>query len=236
MLYLTPEEAQLVGGRAARTPPSAVVGFGLDPATPVPAGREILARRGVPEDFVLYVGRVDPNKGCETLFRYFQRHLDQGGRPVRLVLAGRPAMEIPDHPHITGLGFVSAVERDALLAHARLLFMPSPFESLSIVLLEAWNQGRPALVNGHCQVLKGQTLRANGGLYYLSFPEFTRALDLLLAHPEVADRLGQQGRRYVESHYRWPGVMAEIESFLAGLASGASEDVPSPAERRAVPQ
>jgi glycosyltransferase involved in cell wall biosynthesis len=230
MLYLTPEEAELVANRAAQAPPSAVVGFGLDPAASDPAARETLARRGVPEEFALYVGRVDPNKGCETLFRYFQKHLEQGGRPVQLVLAGRPAMEIPDHPRITSLGFVSTEERDALLARARVLFMPSPFESLSIVLLEAWNQGRPALVNGHCQVLKGQTLRANGGLYYLSFPEFTRALDLLLEHPTVADRLGHQGRLYVESRYRWPRVMAEIESFLTALASGTADELPSPAE------
>ena len=53
--------------------------------------------------------------------------------------------------------------RETLLAKARLLVVPSPFESLSMVLLEAWNQGLPALVNGRCRVLKGQVLRADGG-------------------------------------------------------------------------
>ena len=40
-------------------------------------------------------------------------------------------------------------------AGASALVVPSPYESLSIVLLEAWNRGVPALVNAHCAVLQG---------------------------------------------------------------------------------
>ena len=61
------------------------------------------------------------------------------------------------------LGFVDDPVREALLASASLLVVPSRFESLSLVLLEGWNHGLAALVNGHCSVLKGQALRANGG-------------------------------------------------------------------------
>ncbi len=52
------------------------------------------------------------------------------------------------------------------MAHspASVLLVPSPFESLSLVLLEAWNHAVPALVNGRCSVLKGQARRANGAL------------------------------------------------------------------------
>src|SRR4026208_1244865 len=53
--------------------------------------------------------------------------------------------------------------------------MPSPFESLSMVLLAAWNHGLPALVNARCKVLRGQVERANGGLYYANTTELSAA-------------------------------------------------------------
>ena len=85
--------------------------------------------------------------------------------------------------------------REALLTQARALIMPSPFESLSMVLLEAWNHGLPALVNARCKVLRGQVERADGGLYYGNAIEFIAALDYLLDHPDAARQLGQQGLR-----------------------------------------
>ena len=66
-------------------------------------------------------------------------------------------------------------------------------------------------------VLKGQTLRADGGLYFHNFDEFSRELSYLLDHADIAQQLGRQGRAYVERHYRWPGVMKTIEDFLASL-------------------
>ena len=59
-------------------------------------------------------------------------------------------MEIASHPLIRPLGFVDEPVREALLSAARALIMPSPYESLSMVLLEAWNHGIPALVCRAC--------------------------------------------------------------------------------------
>ena len=93
--------------------------------------------------------------------------------------------------------------------------MPSRFESLSLVLLEGWNHGVTALVNGHCSVLKGQARRADGALYYHNYDEFARALEYLLAHPDIARQLGRQGLDYVNREYRWPHVVAQIDELLA---------------------
>ena len=76
--------------------------------------------------------------------------------------------------------------RDALLTHARALVMPSPFESLSLVVLEAWNHGTPVIVNARCDVLLGQVRRANGGLYYRNSEEFAGAVRRLAAEPALA--------------------------------------------------
>lgn len=215
-IFLTPEEQTLIERRmTGALPPSVVVGSGLEPAGPHPLVR--LESHGITKPFALYLGRVDPNKGCEALMQHFIRFKAEHDRAVQLVMAGPVNMPIPEHPALRALGFVDDSVREALLASASLLVVPSRFESLSLVLLEGWNHGLPALVNGHCSVLKGQALRANGALYYHNYDEFVRALDYLLSNRDVAVELGHQGREYVDREYRWPHVVGKIEGLLARL-------------------
>jgi glycosyltransferase involved in cell wall biosynthesis len=226
-LFLTPEEASLVSTRAGRTlSPSAVIGIGLDPDTPADPA-PVLARHGIPPDYVLYLGRVDRNKGCETLLDYFRDFASAADAPP-LILAGPTTMRVPAHPKIRALGYVPAELRDALLRGAHVLIVPSPYESLSIVLLEAWNHGVPALVNARCRVLAGQVRRADGGLYFRSGREFTEALTRLLANGAERASLGRNGRAYVEREYRWPTVLGRIEAVLAEVTRGATRALPSP--------
>jgi glycosyltransferase involved in cell wall biosynthesis len=215
-LFLTPEEAALVSTRAGRLlEPSAIIGTGLEPAQPVPS-RDALRALNLPDDYILYLGRVDRNKGCDTLLEYFQEYA-AATPDATLVLAGPVKLRIPEHASIRSLGYVSNDLRTALLAHARLLVVPSPYESLSIVLLEAWNHGVPALVNARCKVLEGQVRRANGGLHYRSFSEFSEALDYLRSHPHERRVLGEQGLAYVEREYRWDTVLPRIEALLTKI-------------------
>jgi glycosyltransferase involved in cell wall biosynthesis len=221
-LFLTPEEETLVEACAGRRLlPSSIVGTGLEPAQAPAAGA--LERLGITTPFVLFLGRVDPNKGCGTLLRYFLRHQAATASPVPLVLAGPVNMPIPQHPLVRALGYVDEETREALLWHASLLVMPSRFESLSLVLLEAWNHRRPALVNGHCSVLKGQALRSNGALYYRNYEEFAYTLDYLLAHRDAADTLGEQGLAYIDREYRWPQVTERIEGLLQAVGRSGGE-------------
>jgi glycosyltransferase involved in cell wall biosynthesis len=213
-LFMTPEEEVLVADRAGRTPrPSQTIGIGIDPAQPIAGSRALLDKHGIPSEYVLYLGRVDRNKGCGTLFDYFQDYAAHDSGPS-LVLAGPAKMQIPAHPRITALGYVSDELRTALLSHALALLVPSPYESLSIVLLEAWNFGVPAVVNAFCKVLRGQVRRANGGVYYRSSREFTEALRYLRAHSQERTALGQSGLAFVEREYRWPTVIARVEALL----------------------
>jgi len=217
-IFLTPEEQTLIERRmTGPMPPSVVVGSGLEPPAPTPLVR--LDALGVTKPFALYLGRVDPNKGCEALVQQFVRFKAEHETPVQLVMAGPVNMPLPEHRAIKALGFVDAPVREALLASASLLVVPSRFESLSLALLEGWNHGLTALVNGHCSVLKGQALRADGALYYHNYDEFARALEYLLSHRDVAVALGRQGQHYVEREYRWPHVMQKIEDLLARVGA-----------------
>ena len=210
-LFLTPEEQTLVAQHTSQPlAPSAVIGIGLDP----PRQRPPRTIASVSQPYVLYLGRIDPNKGCETLLRYFLKRQETAGGREQLVMAGPANMPIPDHRSIVRLGYIEEEARDTLLANAAALIVPSPYESLSIVLLEAWNHGVAALVNGRCSVLKGQALRSDGALYYHNYDEFARGLDRLLGSADFARQLGQQGLAYVEREYRWPQVMAKVERLL----------------------
>lgn len=222
-LFLTPEEETLVATRAgAALEPRAIIGAGLDPVADRP-GRAALDTLGIPENFVLYLGRIDQNKGCPTLFEYFSNHVRDGGADTTLVLAGPATLPVPEHPRIRSLGFVEPDVRDALLAHARALIVPSPYESLSMVLLEGWNHGVPALVNRNCDVLQGQVRRANGGFHYRSGREFSASLTRLLTRQDEARVIGRQGRDYVEQEYRWPVVMERVERLLQEAAAKAAQ-------------
>jgi glycosyltransferase involved in cell wall biosynthesis len=192
--------------------------MGLDPEPASADSAAVLSPLGLPDRFILALGRVDRNKGSHTLLDYFEEYA-RGGGDVSLVLAGPSTLRIPPHPLIRPLGYVSDDVRSALLARARALVVPSPYESLSIALLEGWNHGVPAIVNGRCRVLEGQVRRANGGLYYRTAREFVAALDFLLSHESERDRLGRQGRAYVDREYRWPTVLQRVEALLAKVAA-----------------
>lgn len=209
-IFNSPEEERLVRRLFHnRHIPGVVLGVGID--TPVPPPIPTLG-----EPYLLYLGRIDESKGCRELFAYFLRYKAESGDPVKLVLIGGATMPVPRRPDILALGFMQE-QRFAWLRDAEVLIMPSPYESLSLVTLEAWALGRPVLLNGQADVLKGQAHRSHGGLVYHSAEEFVEALRLLRTEPKLARRLGEQGRRYVETTYRWSKIVAQYIAFLRSI-------------------
>jgi glycosyltransferase involved in cell wall biosynthesis len=85
------ERAALTALSSNEHVPGVVVGVGSNvPAQVAPAR----ARRqfDLRNPFVVYVGRIDANKGCAELFDYFLRYLERSGRDLDLVLIGNPVM------------------------------------------------------------------------------------------------------------------------------------------------
>jgi hypothetical protein len=173
------------------------------------------------ERFAIYVGRIDENKGCRELFDYFEHYSAALVDSLHLVLIGTPVIPIPTHPRIRHLGFVEDQDKFDAIAASELLIMPSYFESLSMVALEAWALGRPVLANAKCDVLQGQCLRSNAGLFYASFQEFFETLRTIDTSPALASALGHNGRAYFERHYSWPVIERKYVDMLDQLSKGA---------------
>ncbi len=185
--------------------PGVVVGVGSD--VPSRANPDRFRQKfGIDAPYAIYVGRIDENKGCNDLFDHFRRYAAGASRRLTLVLTGNAVMEIPDHPRIVHLGFLGDEDKFDAVAGAEALIMPSYLESLSMVALEAWALGRPVLANGRCDVLRGQCIRSNAGLYYENFEEFVETLRALETNRGLNAALGRNGRAYFMRHYAWPVI------------------------------
>lgn len=229
VVYNSVEEKELINQISQNENiPSDIVGVGteLPPETDATSFRQ---KFNIPGRFILYIGRIDENKGCHQLFNYFLRFLeDTGEEDLQLLLVGSSVIEIPKHPQIRHLGYLSDQDKFDALAAAELLVMPSFYESLSMVLLEAWAMGKPALANGKCDVLRGQCLRSNAGLFYTSYEEFQMALELLLKNPSVSKALGKNGRIFYQQNYSWDIIEKKYINLINQLETRRRREAPKP--------
>jgi glycosyltransferase involved in cell wall biosynthesis len=223
-MYNSPEERRMIHAAANNHEvPGVVVGIGSE----IPPRAELQADRfrqkyGITGRFALYVGRIDQNKGCKELFTYFLQALPALPKGLGLVLIGKEILPIPDHPRIRHLGFLNDADKFDALAGADLLIMPSYYESLSMVALEAWALGKPVLANGKCEVLRGQCIRSRAGLYYENQAEFVETLRAIADSRTLNTALGINGRLFFDRHYAWPVIERTYLDMLARLAEEPS--------------
>jgi glycosyltransferase involved in cell wall biosynthesis len=233
IVFNTPEERDLIERVTGNADlPGEVVGTGIDRPAAVPLD-EVAPRLDLLGDYLVYVGRIEPEKGCAVMIDHFLRWQRETRATTTLALFGRSTMSFSENAHVRLMGVVPDGEKLAAIARSRALVMPSRHESLSMVVLEAWMMERPVLVNGDCEVLRGQVLRANGGLYYRRYEEFAAAMDLLVSEPGLADRLGRQGHAYFRECYSWERVMEKYERLLERAASPPGPGRAGPGEESA---
>ena len=170
--------------------------------------------------FLLYGGRIDPGKGCEELLEYFQAFLHEGG-DASLMLMGVKLMPLPDDPRVRFAGLLSDQERLHALQAATVVVVPSPYESLSLLALEAFAVGTPVLANARAEVLVDHCRQSNAGLFYADRWEFADALKLLLKDAPLRESMGENGRAYVEKNYRWDVIISKYERMFTRLRGGS---------------
>ncbi|WP_246048770.1 glycosyltransferase family 4 protein [Leptospira sarikeiensis] len=153
----------------------------------------------------LYVGRIDEGKGVLEMAQFFSDWQRKSSRNDKLILAGRGDIKLMQKllkfPHVSSLGFVSEEEKNELLKSSDILINPSPMESFSIIIMEAWTRGKAILVNGRSDVLKGHCIRSNGGLFYSDLDSFCAVAEYLVNHSKEREEMGSNGKRYVQANF-----------------------------------
>ncbi len=213
--FIRRELVQDYGAEPARTD---VVPCGVNPSlfsaeVNLPAFRSVFAREG--ERVILYVGRLDPEKGVEVLLRAFADLLGRRSS-LRLVVAGqgqrRQALadlveELSLEEHVTFLGYVAHPALAALYQSAAVVTVPSLYEPFGLVALEAMVCCRPLAssdAGGLAEIVEdGKTgLRVPAG----DVGALAQALESLLDGSDFAGRLAEAGRNYVIANYSWDRV------------------------------
>ncbi len=183
---------------------------------------------------LLYVGRIEPLKGLDTLFHavawLMVRRPEWRGRTELIVVGGGTApgtegwteemARLRHLRHRLGLSdviiFLGAQDQETLpyfYAAADAVVMPSHYESFGLVALEAMACGTPVVasrVGGlTCTVVDGVT----GFLVQPKSPEaLADRLERLLANPALRQRLGQNGIRRARQ-FGWPAVADRVEAL-----------------------
>jgi glycosyltransferase involved in cell wall biosynthesis len=160
------------------------------------------------ENVFSYIGRIDENKGVKELMAFYMR----GGFSSKLVLAGQKHLKIDSK--IEYLGVLTDEEKFNLINRSLFVVIPSRFESLSLVLLEAFACRKPVLVNGDCEVLKEHVIKSNAGLCFHDFESFLESVLWMEKNPEKLKVMGENGYKYFIENYSESVVVNKIENFL----------------------
>ncbi|MCI0684315.1 MAG: glycosyltransferase [Gemmataceae bacterium] len=204
LLYHSPEERNFAERQLGLNHPRSVelgtvipAACGLALAAPPPNAKPQAAA----ERYVVYCGRYSEQKNLPLLLEYAERYQCERPGRWRFVFVGQGEVRIPRAAWATDRGRLDEEAKRRVLAHAAAAVQLSRQESLSLVVLEAWAHGTPALVHEDCAVLRGQLARSGGGRAIRDYDGFAQALDDLWERPDDWRALGENGRRYVADRY-----------------------------------
>lgn len=213
-VFLTDEEKDLVHAKfpSVAEKPYDIMGVGVD--VPEVIDAKAFKEKYKLDNYIIYVGRIDQGKDCPRMFDYFIEYKKRNPGDLKLVLMGKAVVEVPQHPDIISLGFVSEEDKFNGIKGAKALILPSKFESLSISVLEAMTLSVPVVVNGRCDVLKGHCVKSNGGLYYMKYFEFEGCLNYLLSHEEEYQLMCKNAKTYIENYFEWDVIMDKFDKII----------------------
>ena len=163
--------------------------------------------------YIIYIGRIDEGKGILDLINYFKSWKINNNSEVKLILAGIGMNKYNSEIDIIFTGFINEKEKQFLIQNSILVINPSPMESFSIVVMEAWMNEKAVLVNSKSETLKNHCLRSNAGLYFNDSESFEKCLNFILSNTPLLQKMGTNGKRYVEINYS-PDIILEKFNHL----------------------
>jgi glycogen synthase len=179
--------------------------------------RDVLARRGVREPYVLFVGRITDQKGIFHLLEAAPS-LPAGVQVVLCASApDTPEIEarlrraLPEHPNVVWIGEMIPVDEVVqLYSHAAVFVCPSVYEPFGLINLEAMACETPVVASGVGGILEVVEDGKTGLLVEPGRPDvLAGGIRTLLADPARSRAMGRAGRQRVEAHFSWASVAAQ---------------------------
>jgi glycosyltransferase involved in cell wall biosynthesis len=216
------EEADVVSrlgaGSRVITVPNGVDRIDTPPPGAIAAFRGRLGI-GAGDFVVLFLGRLHPKKGLDTLVEAFRLVAGQH-ESARLVLAGsgetayvqrlkESVCDLEAGRRVVFCGFLDGEDRRLALTAADAFALTSHSENFGLAVAEAMAAARPVVVSRTCPWPQIDEWRA--GLWVDNAPaDVASALDMLASNPAAAREMGENGRRAVRQHLGWEAVAGQM--------------------------
>ena len=195
-------------------------GTNLLPARPA---RKILQLGLTPGKYVLFVGRLVPEKGVHFLCEAFS----QIDTDLKLALVGGTAASEDYVNLIRGyqsdrirlLDYVYGEGLEELWSNAYLVVQPSTMEGLSIALLEALSYGRCVLLS---DIPENLEVAEECSVPFKSrdVEDLRGKLEMLLRDPALVKSFESRAREHIRQHYSWDRVAKNTETVYLDLLGG----------------
>lgn len=190
------------------------------------AARDIASEYGLhKDDYILFLGRIVPEKGVHYLIEAFRR-LDTD---KKLVIAGGSSdsaeyyeqikqMAAKD-PRIILTGFVQGRMLQELYSNAYIYVLPSDLEGMPMSLLEAMSYGNCCLTSdiAECTEVVGDKAVS---FAHGSVDALYAALQDLIQHPQKVQEYKDQAADFVTGTYNWDAVVDQALTLYAGEKGG----------------
>jgi glycosyltransferase involved in cell wall biosynthesis len=175
--------------------------LGINPEfKPLPSDdiKAALAKYDLPDEYILFIGTVEPRKNLPNLFRAYDILREKYPDIPRLVLGGQPgwrverATENLDESVVTWIKGVPAEHLPALYAGAMMLVLPSFHEGFGMPAVEAMACGTPVVVTNRGSVPE---VVGNAGIFIEpdSVESIVSGIEKLLNDSTLRDELRQKG-------------------------------------------
>jgi len=234
LLYQVPRE------KIAIIPPG--VDIGRFYPIPVDEAKEVIGQGKCPR-LLLFVGRIEPLKGIDTLIRalaILRRNgvMDHecyslaiiGGEPdappedmtAEMIRLKTLCHELDLDDLVVFLGKRAQETLPYYYSAAEILIMPSHYESFGMVALEAMACGTPVVASQ----LGGLPFLVQDGITGFVVPGgddeiLARTLEKLIKDPELREKLGKQAAEYAH-FYSWDKIASRVKSIYEELVGHRS--------------
>jgi len=188
------------------------------------------------KDYILYMGRLVPEKRCDWLIKAFNKAYDSTDNNLKLIIAGGSSSsddyvkKLKDlsrnNSRIIFTDYVTGLKKEELLSNALLFILPSYLEGLPIAVLEASSYGLPCLVSDiipHKEVINENI----NGFFFSSNDYYSlekKLKNILTYSSEELEKVGREAREYVKKRYSWDSVVDKTERLYFEVLKGINKN------------